>query len=371
MKRRGVIVALVVSLALHAASLAWLWTIPSRVARAPSRAPIQVELVFAEREADAPSRESDPESATAPLPAPVPRAERQRDPLEAAPPSELRPNLEAPPSEPLAGEAAPEAFSPGEPNAGRPGPSILRRVDLFDPNAIAEGAKIRGDRTSSESDAPRSENPVQDLLDAATFGRRHGPRRSPAMKELAVRLDSWFDPPVGTVRASGRAERRSIAERLMRYLASPPRESLITDDEYLDPFQVDDFRPDRAGLLCLTGCSGSHLVAKLLVLIEIDHTQVPVRATVLVSSGYADYDRAALKAVEDYAASESAELPIDAAQTHWTFESEVYRYRRDELLLDPQFEPPGRRIDESFGYVYSLDTRIKMVAVAEAVGDSE
>ncbi len=351
MRRLGFIVALGVSVALHLVLLRWIWTIPTRADRAPSRTPIEVELALPATAAESEAAEGEPES----------------DP---EPPRKSRREADATRRDPPAGTESPPTVAEIEPSTrarsdDTPGSSIMRRIDLFDPQAIAEGARTRAGANGADAPAPHSENPVQDMLDAATFGRRHGPRQSPAIKELAIRLDSWFEPPVETVRASGRAERRTIAERLVRYLAEPPRESLTMDDEYLDPFQVDDFRPDRAGLLCLTGCGGSHIHAKLLVLIEIDHTRDPISASVLVSSGYDDYDRAALEAVEDYAVSESAQLPIDAAATHWTFESEVYRYRRDELLLDPQFEPPGRRIDESFGYVYSLDTRIRMVAIAE------
>lgn len=233
----------------------------------------------------------------------------------------------------------------------------MRRPKLFAPGAIAKGAE-----RAPDSEAPA--NPVQDMLSGRRFGRNHSPRQTAAVKELGVRLDSWFSPPVDTVRVSGRTDRKSFAKRLIRYLSAPPRDDIAVDSERLDPDGVSDLRSDRGGWLCLSGCPGSNLQAKLVVIVEIDHTTEPISARVIVSSGFRDYDRAAVRAVEEYARSPSAEVPIDADATHWTFESEVYRYSRGDLLLDPQFEPLGRRIEETFAYVYSMATRIRMVGLA-------
>ncbi|MEO1481563.1 MAG: energy transducer TonB [Myxococcota bacterium] len=353
MRRRTFITALAVSLALHGAILLGLRLFrgPGGTTRPQAPPPLEVQLIRPPPVTEAPPLEPEPPEKDDRSQKPLPVREPEPPPMTAtAERSDTAP--EPAPPEPTPGTAEPQGPSTA-PN------SLVRRPNLFAPEAIARGA------TRVEPKTPKDENPVQRMLDSQRFGRRHGPRQSAAVKELSVRLDSWFNPPAETIRATGKAERRSFARRLGNYLKSPPRDDIAIDSEHLDPDGASDLRADRGGWLCLSGCSGSNLHSKLVALIEIDHTQTPLAAKVIVSSGFRDYDRAALRAVEDFAQSPSSQIPIDAAATHWTFESGVYRYRRDELILDPQFEPLGRRIDETFAYVYSLDTRIRMVAVAE------
>ncbi|MEM6729958.1 MAG: hypothetical protein AAF658_00290 [Myxococcota bacterium] len=230
-------------------------------------------------------------------------------------------------------------------------------LELFPDAAIREGAKkVHGG------------NPVQEMLEGVRFGRVHGPRKLPSARALGDRFLGHFVPPADVVRYSGKLERRGFARELKRYVTSAPRDDLAINEDLLDPFVNTPFDGGKVAWFCIAGCSSSHVVSKLSVLVEVRHANghPDKRGVVLVSSGYAAFDFAALDAVQttvELAARDSTRFPPETRVTHWLFEAEVFRYRRDELLLDPQFEPPGRIVDESFGAVYSMKTYVRFTAI--------
>lgn len=155
---------------------------------------------------------------------------------------------------------------------------------------------------------------------------------------------------------------------MLNYLKQTPRDDVAVDSWLLDTFGKSGLRADRGGWVCISGCTSSHVVARLAVIVEVRHTGKGELggARIKVSSGYSEFDAAALEAVKEtyrFGSPEAMSIDPEVKFTHWAFEAEVFRYRRDELLLDPQFEPPGSRIEENLGTVYSAKTHIRLVAV--------
>lgn len=361
--------ALVASLGLHA--LAWLLIPPRPHEPRREKPPIELEVITQ------PDPSARPRDLAAPSSA---RSENPGAPNEspAQPRNEVEPTESTEPTE----RASPAATSPGIATPSPPNLGAPRRTeepaappDLFAPGAVERGADWTGSDASAEAQPDASgeegesaEARLDRLLAPAGAPLKPGPRRTPAIRAIATRLQGHFAPPIETLRNSRTRARKAFADRVLNYMKQTPRDDVAVDSWLLDTFGKSGLRADRGGWACISGCTSSHVVARLAVIVEVRHAGKGelADAQIKVSSGYSEFDAAALSAVKEtyrFGSPDAMSIDPDVKFTHWAFEAEVFRYRRDELLLDPQFEPPGSRIEENLGTVYSAKTYIRLVAV--------
>lgn len=128
--------------------------------------------------------------------------------------------------------------------------------------------------------------------------------------------------------------------------------------------------PAGSASLCFGACGQGHLIGQLRTIIEVLHDGrgLPAKWHVAVSSGDPAFDIKAEAAIGD-AVSWARPSVLTAGDTptwsRWSFSALIYRWHRGELLLDPQFTPPGEKLDRQSNWV--ADTRlvreVRLVAV--------
>jgi hypothetical protein len=123
--------------------------------------------------------------------------------------------------------------------------------------------------------------------------------------------------------------------------------------------------------LCFGQCSNaSHEIAAMAALVMVTHDEngLPFFWEVVESSGDRDFDAEALSAVKTTLAQNTGNaLMVDPApvSSRWLFSTQAYRWSRDELLLDPQFTPPGREVESASGVLgkTTVVRSVRLVAV--------
>ena len=106
------------------------------------------------------------------------------------------------------------------------------------------------------------------------------------------------------------------------------------------------------------------------VIVEVDHDEIgrPTERRIVHSSGDGRFDNTALGAVDGaakFTAKESLQQGNIPLRSQWMFSAVTDQWNRMELLLDPQFEPAGREVDELSSWAGStrIVTSVRLVAV--------
>jgi hypothetical protein len=124
------------------------------------------------------------------------------------------------------------------------------------------------------------------------------------------------------------------------------------------------------GLLCWGACGQSHATASLLAVVDVLHDErgIPAEWQLVRSSGDDRFDASALEAIGDALdAAPDGVLAFErpAEWSRWSFASTAYEWSRDELILDPQFEPPGQVLESKSGVLglVTATREVRLVAV--------
>ncbi|MEL6548148.1 MAG: hypothetical protein AAFQ82_26210, partial [Myxococcota bacterium] len=306
MKRWSTCFAL--ALAIHALVLA-LFPVQKSAPRSPTK-PIPVRWI---------ERLPEPPVPAAPLPEP-PLPEPPVAPTKPAPTVTAKPPKTQPPATP-ANEAA-QAIEPQQP--GTPAPDTVAEkakdtpLQLFPDQAIEAGV---GDPDLARLTPPDPRD-------------RPAPY-APAAKQFAIRFKGAFRPPPKRVREFG----QGLSPDLYSQLNGKASTELLNRPP-------PGFLPQNfVGGFCLGGCGVTHHRGHLEVVIELVHGRGRVqRVRVLRRSTLPDFDQEALEAVRyvaEFGATEAVDFGEAVETTRWKVSADVYRWRRDELLLDPGFIMPG------------------------------
>ncbi len=103
-----------------------------------------------------------------------------------------------------------------------------------------------------------------------------------------------------------------------------------------------------------------HEIGRLSAIVDVSRSEGDGEATIIVAqpSGDPAFDRSAVEAVK--AALPSA--PKAYVWSRWRFNAEVYRWSASDMLLDPTFKPPGRKLPSSGLGAMSMTTSVRLVA---------
>lgn len=112
----------------------------------------------------------------------------------------------------------------------------------------------------------------------------------------------------------------------------------------------------KASVKKCTTCE--HEVGRLACLVDVSKSgDDEAKYIVSQSSGDPTFDAAALDAIK-------ATLPKSATGFSWSrfrFSAEVYHFSKMEMLLDPGFKPPGRRLASKESGASSMTTSVRLV----------
>ncbi|MEL6547993.1 MAG: energy transducer TonB, partial [Myxococcota bacterium] len=119
--------------------------------------------------------------------------------------------------------------------------------------------------------------------------------------------------------------------------------------------------------LCFGGCEAEHLLSTLSAVIEVHHVDGHVRfGDIQKTSGSADFDRAALEAVEfvaSFARKEALQFNRATKSSTWRFTANVYRWGMGDFAADPLFDAPGEVFDRKLHWIYTQDTKVELVSL--------
>ncbi|HSI03404.1 MAG TPA: hypothetical protein VLC93_02955, partial [Myxococcota bacterium] len=103
-----------------------------------------------------------------------------------------------------------------------------------------------------------------------------------------------------------------------------------------------------------------HVVGRLSAIVDVSRSEGDSEATIIIAqpSGDPVFDKSAVEAVK--AALPSA--PKAYVWSRWRFNAEVYRWSASDMLLDPSFKPPGRKLPSSGLGAMSMTTSVRLVA---------
>jgi hypothetical protein len=262
-----------------------------------------------------------------------------------------------------------------------------RRMDLFPQSVIGKIAAPPPPEPALAGDAL-----AQQRLDgwARELKRANQPALdvTPGVYELGRQLAQWFLPQDAVWKIAGVKKRplhelilpkqlTELPEKLARhaedgrlleflngssspYWDSPARRSIE---------RFEEFSHTRiAGGGCFGACGDGHAQAHLVTLVQVDHdiSGLPSKWRVAESSGVGAFDDAALAAVADTADWVGAmEQDRPPQRSQWSFAATAYQWPRGELLLDPQFKPPGKPLESTSDWkAQTTVTRtVRLVAV--------
>jgi hypothetical protein len=317
-----------VSLLVHVAVL---WLVSERMAREPKpRRSQPINLVIRER----PTVETpriDITKAAPPEPSPTPPEVATRPPETSHGSGRPGGILEfpdaAPVREPTLGQrgrtSGPESGQPGETNGTR---APVGDIDLFrgeavghtahtfstpedtteGPNLPQRGELTAGERVASALDRMRTDQAAEQHVDAPT-------ETPPALAAAQTEAERTFDPP-STAVAGSRKKCRTC----------------------------------------------QHEIGRLSAIVDVSRSESDGQTSFVIAqpSGDSSFDASALAAVR----TALPVLPGAFAWSRWRFSAEVYRFAASELLLDPSFKPPGRRLATSGLGAMSMTTSVRLVA---------
>ncbi len=103
-----------------------------------------------------------------------------------------------------------------------------------------------------------------------------------------------------------------------------------------------------------------HEIGRLSAIVDVSRSDGDSEATIIVAqpSGDPAFDKSAVEAVK--AALPTA--PKAYVWSRWRFNAEVYRWSASDMLLDPSFKPPGRKLPSSGLGAMSMTTSVRLVA---------
>lgn len=246
---------------------------------------------------------------------------------------------------------APSPAPPAPAPAREPEPASERpAVNLFPAEAIASVAT-----PPPQPPAPESARRAEAALPADELARR--------------RLAQWRDEWVARSRAAHgdvSPELKALGQRFADWFLVDDKE--LTRSSSLVPTNL---LARRRSIFCFGACDdSSHEVAALAVVLELEHDErgKPRGWTVAESSGRREFDRMALAAIEttlDPEVSAAVALDPRVRRSRWEFRAAALRWGRLERVLDPQFEPPGKKLDHESGILgdTTMVREVRLVAV--------
>jgi TonB family protein len=269
---------------------------------------------------------------------------------------------------------------------------------LYPPAALHDAVAGIAARTTREGFAQSSEELAEQRLTLwrdqwMERQRRLHKQVTPALEVTARRLASRFLPPETALARAGMGS-IGVSALLPRLYFPYEDEAFVARQAELEKLGIEAPTPPPM-MVCLGACGQGHETASLVAVIDITHDASgrPVDWHVNQSSGDETFDQAALESVEqttywpatgDGILRERAPVPGQRSPrgdstfdghdgrrslvpewSRWAFSAQAYAWRRDELVLDPFFEPPGKEVESKSGFFgkTTMTRSVHLVAV--------
>lgn len=354
-------IAVAVSIAAHV-FVAWLLSGRPEGAAGVRTKPQKISLVTLKRGTTTPvEEEPPPPQQTVAAPTPL---------VETAVPQEQTRT----PSDRVAGQQRGSTSPLGIPDSGSsnrrlPGGIANRPNDLAFPSfpSTDNGSQKALDRlsglgTTAPTDAPNS-NGSKASKNADLLTGKATEKAAKTYAKPDFNIDGAIPPENANQSATDRAERALVAmnsernetQASKRLRPSPPALAAV---EKQAPQSFTPSADAVAGSVkkCKT-CE--HEIGRLTCLVDVSLSTGDATPAVAISqsSGDPTFDAAALDAVK-------AALPNSATGFAWSrfrFSAEVYHFSAMEMLLDPGFKPPGRRLASKGSGANSMTTSVRLV----------
>lgn len=104
---------------------------------------------------------------------------------------------------------------------------------------------------------------------------------------------------------------------------------------------------------------GEHEIGRLSAIVDVSKSESDGTLSIIVAqpSGDPEFDKSAIEAVR----AALPQTPKTYSWSRWRFSAEVYRWSAKDMLLDPTFKPPGRKLPSSGLGAMSMTTSVRLV----------